>query len=43
MEFTIENKNYISSNKKWKRTAAASLKIAVDLVEEGLLTKKTQL
>lgn len=40
IEFTIEkNKLYILQTRNGKRTAAAGLKIAVDLVEEGLLTK----
>ncbi len=39
MEFTIENgKLYFLQTRNGKRTAAAALKIAVDLVEEGLLT-----
>lgn len=40
MEFTIEQgKLYFLQTRNGKRTAAAALKIAVDLVEEGLLTK----
>ncbi|MDD4474990.1 MAG: pyruvate, phosphate dikinase [Eubacteriales bacterium] len=39
MEFTIENgKLYMLQTRNGKRTAAADLKIAVDLVEEGMLT-----
>jgi len=41
MEFTIENtKLYMLQTRNGKRTAAAALKIAVDLVEEGMLTEK---
>lgn len=41
MEFTIENgKLYMLQTRNGKRTAAAALKIAVDLVEEGMLTKE---
>lgn len=44
MEFTIENgKLYFLQTRNGKRTAAAALKIAVDLVEEGLLTPKEAL
>lgn len=44
MEFTIENgKLYFLQTRNGKRTAAAALKIAVDLVDEGLLTKKEAL
>ncbi|MCT4598616.1 MAG: pyruvate, phosphate dikinase [Vallitalea sp.] len=44
MEFTIENgKLYFLQTRNGKRTAAAALKIAVDLVEEGLLTEKEAL
>ncbi len=40
MEFTIENgKLYMLQTRNGKRTAAAALKIAIDLVEEGKLTK----
>lgn len=40
MEFTIEDgKLYFLQTRNGKRTAQAALKIAVDLVEEGLLTK----
>lgn len=41
MEFTVEkNKLYMLQTRSGKRTAAAALKIAVDLVEEGILTKE---
>ena len=41
MEFTIENgKLYFLQTRNGKRTAQAALKIAVDLVKEGLLTKE---
>ncbi|WP_163194289.1 pyruvate, phosphate dikinase [Clostridium thermarum] len=41
MEFTIEDgKLYFLQTRNGKRTAAAALKIAVDLVEEGLITKE---
>ncbi|QUH27529.1 pyruvate, phosphate dikinase [Vallitalea guaymasensis] len=44
MEFTIEKgKLYFLQTRNGKRTAAAALKIAVDLVEEGLLTSKEAL
>jgi len=40
IEFTIEDgKLYILQTRNGKRTAAAAVKIAVDLVEEGLLDK----
>ena len=40
MEFTIENgKLYMLQTRNAKRTANAGLKIAVDMVEEGLITK----
>lgn len=40
MEYTIERgKLYMLQTRNGKRTAAAALKIAVDLVEEGMLTK----
>ena len=39
MEFTIENKKlYMLQTRNGKRTAAAALKVAVDLVDEGMLT-----
>jgi pyruvate,orthophosphate dikinase len=41
MEFTIENKKlYMLQTRNGKRTASAALKVAVDLVNEGLLTKE---
>ncbi|WP_138296356.1 MULTISPECIES: pyruvate, phosphate dikinase [unclassified Clostridium] len=41
MEFTIERgKLYMLQTRNGKRTAAAALKIAVDLVNEGMLTKE---
>jgi len=41
MEFTIERgKLYMLQTRNGKRTAAAAIKIAVDLVSEGLLTKE---
>ncbi|MBE7030072.1 MAG: pyruvate, phosphate dikinase [Ruminococcaceae bacterium] len=41
MEFTIENgKLYMLQTRNGKRTAAAALKIACDLVAEGMLTKE---
>lgn len=41
MEITIENgKLYILQTRNGKRTAAAALRIAVDLVKEGLLTEE---
>jgi len=44
IEFTIENKKlYILQTRNGKRTAAAGIKIAVDLVKEGILTKKEAL
>ena len=44
MEFTIENgKLYMLQTRNGKRTAAAGLKIAVDLVKEGLITKREAL
>ncbi len=40
IEFTIENnKLYILQTRNGKRTAAAAVKIAVDLVSEGILSK----
>lgn len=39
MEFTIENRKlYMLQTRNGKRTAQAALKIAVDLVDEGMLT-----
>ncbi|NLW79729.1 MAG: pyruvate, phosphate dikinase [Ruminococcaceae bacterium] len=41
MEFTIEDgKLYMLQTRNGKRTAAAALKIAVDLVDEGAITEK---
>ena len=41
MEFTIEKETlYMLQTRNGKRTAAAALKIAVDLVEEGMITKE---
>ncbi|HIY08834.1 MAG TPA: pyruvate, phosphate dikinase, partial [Firmicutes bacterium] len=41
MEFTIENKKlFMLQTRNGKRTAAAALKIAVDLVNEGMIDKK---
>lgn len=40
IEFTIENKKlYILQTRNGKRTAAAAVKMAVDMVHEGLITK----
>ena len=40
MEFTIEDgKLYMLQTRNGKRTAAAALKIAVDLVDEGMITE----
>ena len=44
MEFTIENgKLYMLQTRNGKRTAKAALKIAVDLVKEGMLSEKDAL
>ncbi len=41
MEFTIENgKLYMLQTRNGKRTATAALKIAVDLVDEGMITEQ---
>ncbi len=41
MEFTIENgKLFMLQTRNGKRTAAAALKVAVDMVSEGMLTKE---
>ena len=41
MEFTVENKKlYMLQTRNGKRTAKAALKIACDLVEEGMIDKK---
>jgi len=42
MEFTIqEGKLYILQTRNGKRTAAAAVKMAVDMVAEGLIDEKT--
>ncbi|MBQ9776819.1 MAG: pyruvate, phosphate dikinase, partial [Lentisphaeria bacterium] len=42
LEFTIENgKLYMLQTRNGKRTAAAAVKIAIDLVNEGLIDEKT--
>lgn len=42
MEFTVErNKLYMLQTRNGKRTAAAAVKIAVDMVSEGLIDKNT--
>ena len=44
MEFTIEDgKLFMLQTRNGKRTAAAALKIAVDMVEEGMITKEQAL
>ena len=44
MEFTIENgKLYMLQTRNGKRTAGAALKVAVDMVNEGLITKEEAL
>ena len=44
MEFTIENgRLYMLQTRNGKRTAAAALQIAVDLVNEGLITREEAL
>lgn len=44
IEFTIENNHlYILQTRNGKRTAAAGIKIAVDLVNEGILSKEEAL
>ena len=44
IEFTIENgKLYILQTRSGKRSASAAVKIAVDLVEEGLISKEAAL
>ena len=41
MEFTIENKKlFMLQTRNGKRTAAAALKIACDLVDEGMITEQ---
>ncbi len=44
IEFTIENRKlYMLQTRNGKRTGQAAIKIAVDMVEEGLIDKKTAL
>ena len=44
MEFTIENRKlYMLQTRNGKRTAQAALKIAVDMVKEGLISKEDAL
>ena len=44
MEFTIENgKLYMLQTRNGKRTAAAALQVACDLVDEGMITKEEAL
>lgn len=44
IEFTVENKKlYLLQTRNGKRTAAAAVKIAVDMVEEGVISKETAL
>lgn len=44
MEFTVErNKLYMLQTRNGKRTAHAAVKVAVDMVEEGLIDKPTAL
>ena len=44
MEFTIENeKLYMLQTRNGKRTAAAAIKIACDLIDEGMITEKEAL
>ena len=41
MEFTIENgKLYMLQTRNGKRTATAAIKIACDLVDEGMISKE---
>ena len=41
IEFTVEEgKLYLLQTRSGKRTAAAALKIAVDMVEEGLISRE---
>lgn len=43
MEFTIEDRKlYMLQTRNGKRTAAAALKIACDLVDEGMISEKKQ-
>ena len=42
MEFTVEDRKlYMLQTRNGKRTAASAVKVAVDLVEEGLIDKET--
>ena len=44
MEFTIENKKlFMLQTRNAKRTAASAIKVAVDMVNEGLITKEEAL
>ena len=44
LEFTIqENRLYLLQTRSGKRTAKAAVKIAVDLVNEGLISEKEAL
>ena len=44
MEFTVENKKlYMLQTRNGKRTAQAALKIACDLVDEGMSNEKKKL
>ena len=44
MEFTIEDKKlYMLQTRNGKRTAAAAIKIACDLIDEGMITEKAAL
>ena len=44
MEFTIENKKlYMLQTRNGKRTAAAAIKIACDLIDEGMITEEEAL
>jgi pyruvate,orthophosphate dikinase len=41
IEFTIENNElYILQTRNGKRTASAAIKVATDLVNEGIITKE---
>ena len=44
MEFTVENeKLYMLQTRNGKRTAAAAIKIACDLIDEGMITEEQEL
>ena len=44
MEFTVENKKlYMLQTRNGKRTAAAAIKIACDLIDEGMITEQESL